>query len=82
MMEKDLTPKADIQALTYEQAFEELEQILRKLENEHAGLEETLALFERGKGLIKRCTELLDAADLRMRVLSEESDEIKMDGEK
>ena len=77
MKDKKPTPKQDIQALSYEQAFEELEMILRQLENEHAGLEETLALFERGKELVNRCTALLDAADLRLHILSENSDEIE-----
>jgi len=55
--------QSDVQSITYEQAFEELEKILRQLENEHASLEETLALFERGKNLVQRCTLLLDEAD-------------------
>jgi len=77
MKDKKPTPNQDIQALSYEQAFEELEMILRQLENEHASLEETLALFERGKELVNRCTALLDAADLRLHILSENSDEIE-----
>jgi exodeoxyribonuclease VII small subunit len=81
MMSKNPTPQQDIQTLTYEQAFEELEKILRQLENEQAGLEETLVLFERGKELVKRCSALLEAADLRLRVLSEDSDEIETSGE-
>ncbi|MCE5209071.1 MAG: exodeoxyribonuclease VII small subunit [Chloroflexi bacterium] len=81
MKDKKPTPKQDIQALSYEQAFEELEMILRQLENEHASLEETLALFERGKELVNRCTALLDAADLRLHILSENSDEIETGGE-
>jgi len=75
-MPKKSTPNTpDFQSITYEQAFEELEKILRQLENEHASLEETLALFERGKNLVQRCTILLDEADLRLQILSEDTAE-------
>lgn len=61
----------DIQDLTYEQAFAELERIVRELESEQASLESTLALFERGQQLVQRCTALLEQAELRLQVLSE-----------
>lgn len=72
MKESNSNPKADVHTLTYEQAYEELDGILRQLESEQASLEDTLALFERGKALVEHCNTLLDAADLRLRTLSED----------
>ena len=81
MTENQPNPYPDIQTLSYEQAFEELETILRQLESEQANLEETLRLFERGKALVDRCSGLLDAADLRLHVLSETGDDLETDEE-
>ena len=71
-MSKDIET-TDVQSLTYEQAYAELDRIVRELESEQASLESTLALFERGQLLIRRCTELLDKAELRLQVLGEET---------
>jgi exodeoxyribonuclease VII small subunit len=81
-MTENLQKNQDMQSLSYEQAFAELETILRQLENEQASLEDTLSLFERGKALVKHCTALLDAADLRLQILSEDSDDVESIGEK
>ncbi len=58
--------------LTYEEAFAELEGILSALETEQRPLEEAMALFERGQALVKRCAELLDKAEIKVRQLSGE----------
>lgn len=59
--------------LTYEQAFTELEWIVGKLENETISLEDALALYERGQSLARRCSSLLDQAELRVKQLSGDS---------
>lgn len=55
--------------LAYEQAFEELEGIVERLETGDLPLEEALALFERGQALAGRCAELLENAELKLRQL-------------
>ena len=60
----------DIQSLSYEQAFAELEEIVYGLETNQKSLEEALALFERGQALAQHCAGLLDQAELRVRQLS------------
>jgi exodeoxyribonuclease VII small subunit len=55
--------------LTYEQAFAELEGIVLLLEQEQTDLEATISWFERGQALAKRCQELLDQAELRVKTL-------------
>ena len=66
------TPKT-IDEMTYEECFNELEDIVTGLETEQGTLEETLALFERGQALAKRCSELLDKAELKVQQLSEDT---------
>jgi exodeoxyribonuclease VII small subunit len=61
----------DVQSLSYEQAFAELEEIVYGLETNEKPLEEAIALFERGQALAKYCADLLDKAELRVRQLSE-----------
>jgi len=62
-----------IEALTYEEAFAELERIVAALESGEHPLEESMSLFERGQALTKRCAELLDKAELRVQALVGES---------
>ncbi|RME88732.1 MAG: exodeoxyribonuclease VII small subunit [Anaerolineae bacterium] len=62
-----------IEELTYEEAFAELEMIVNALEAEQHSLEEAMALFERGQALSKRCADLLDQAELKVRRLSGEA---------
>jgi exodeoxyribonuclease VII small subunit len=58
--------------LTYEQAFQELEAVVRQLEAGEGSLEEALALFERGQLLAARCSELLGVAELKLQQLTAE----------
>jgi exodeoxyribonuclease VII small subunit len=62
-----------IDALTYEEAFAELETIVAALESGERPLEESMTLFERGQALTKRCAELLDKAELKVQALVGES---------
>jgi exodeoxyribonuclease VII small subunit len=48
--------------LSYEQARDELAEIVESLESGSATLEESLALWERGEALAKICQEWLDGA--------------------
>jgi exodeoxyribonuclease VII small subunit len=59
--------------LSYEQALAELEAIVASLEANKLPLEESMALFERGQALSRRCLELLDKAELRIKELSGDS---------
>jgi len=63
-----------VEELTYEEAFAELETLVNALEGDASRnpLEEAMTLFERGQALVKRCGELLDGAELKVRELSGE----------
>jgi exodeoxyribonuclease VII small subunit len=59
-----------LEELTFEQALQELEEIVTKLEAGDLTLEETLSLFERGQKLASRCNLQLDEAHLRVEQLT------------
>ncbi len=63
---------SEIENLTFEQAFDELEETVQKLEAGGLTLEESLALFERGQVLAARCNVRLDEAELQVHQLSPE----------
>jgi exodeoxyribonuclease VII small subunit len=52
----------DVESLTYEQAREELLEVVRALEAGGTTLEDSLALWERGEALAARCQSWLDGA--------------------
>jgi exodeoxyribonuclease VII small subunit len=51
---------------TYEQAREELVEVVRRLETGGVTLEESLALWERGEALAAICQQWLDGARARL----------------
>ncbi|MGW3526217.1 exodeoxyribonuclease VII small subunit [Streptomyces olivaceus] len=68
-------PTAMSEALGYEQARDELIEVVRRLEAGGTTLEESLALWERGEELAKVCRNRLDGARARLdAALAEESD--------
>lgn len=57
---------ADIWKMPFERAIEELESIIKRLEEGKVPLEESVAIYERGEALKQRCEELLKAAEARV----------------
>jgi exodeoxyribonuclease VII small subunit len=60
------TTAADVKTLTFEKAIEELESIVKRLEEGKVPLEESVAIYERGEALKRRCEELLKQAEARV----------------
>lgn len=54
------------ESLSYEQARDQLTQIVASLESGGSTLEESLALWERGEVLAKICQEWLDGAKAKL----------------
>jgi exodeoxyribonuclease VII small subunit len=52
--------------LTFEQAFGQLEEVVRQLESGELSLEQSLALFEKGMRLAKLCEGKLDQAEQKV----------------
>jgi exodeoxyribonuclease VII small subunit len=57
---------ADIAQLPFEKALAELESIVQRLERGDVALEESVAIYERGEALKRRCDELLRQAEARV----------------
>lgn len=68
-----MAQQKEIDKLTYEQAYQELQTIVDTLENGLQSLEDTMKLFERGQALSKHCENLLNRAQLKLRQVSKES---------
>ena len=60
------TNSNDIGQMPFERAIEELESIVRRLEEGKVPLEESVAIYERGEALKRRCEELLRQAEARV----------------
>ena len=61
----------DITDLTYEQARDELISIVAQLEGGQLGLEESMALWQRGEALATHCNTWLDGAEAKLSTGSE-----------
>src|SRR5205807_8988619 len=57
---------SDVAALPFERALEELESIVRRLEEGKVPLEESVAIYERGEALKRRCEDLLRQAEAKV----------------
>jgi exodeoxyribonuclease VII small subunit len=62
---------AEARQLSYEDAREELVEVVRTLEQGGTSLEESLRLWERGEVLAKACQEWLDGARQRLDAAAE-----------
>jgi exodeoxyribonuclease VII small subunit len=58
--------QGDIKKLSFERAIEELESIVKRLEDGKVPLEESVTIYERGEALKRRCEELLRQAEARV----------------
>ena len=52
--------------MTYDEALRRLEELVRQLERGGKNLDETLAMFEEGTALLKRCQEELGEVEGRL----------------
>jgi exodeoxyribonuclease VII small subunit len=62
---------SNIQELSFEAAYAELETIIQQLEQGDLPLEDSLAHYERGRKLSDHCQTLLDKAELRVKELNQ-----------
>ena len=68
LAERNMNEKthADVDQLSFERAIEELETIVKRLEEGKVPLEESVAIYERGEALKRRCEHLLRQAEARV----------------
>ncbi len=55
-----------LEELSYEQALQEMEELVNTLETGENDLESTLLYYERGQALASHCISLLDKAELKV----------------
>ena len=55
----------------FENSMQSLEDLVGRMETGEMTLEESLAAYERGVGLYRRCQSALEQAELRVRLLSD-----------
>jgi exodeoxyribonuclease VII small subunit len=67
--------QANNDARTFEESLLELERMVRELEDGRLGLEDALARYEYGVGLIKSCHQQLREAEQRILLLTGVDDE-------
>ncbi len=71
MAEGDRKP---VEGLNFEEALQELEAVVGRLESANVPLEESIDLYERGAALQKHCSEKLKAAELRVSKITAAAD--------
>lgn len=65
----------DAPELRFEEAVEQLEAIIERIERGEVGLEESLEEYEKGVALVKRCRDILGRVEQRITELSKGLDE-------
>jgi exodeoxyribonuclease VII small subunit len=62
----DAAGAPDVDTMPFEDALQELERIVDRLEKGAVSLDDSIRLYERGEALKKRCDELLKNAEMRI----------------
>jgi exodeoxyribonuclease VII small subunit len=61
----------NINELSFEQANQQLEQAIARLESGELSLEESVSLYEKGRELAAHCQKLLNNAELRIKKIDD-----------
>jgi exodeoxyribonuclease VII small subunit len=72
-------PKQKDKSESFENLYAELESTIARLEAGDLSLDESLALFQRGMELAKKCGTMLDAAELRIKQLVPQGDQVEIE---
>ena len=73
-MTEPIPVRADVESLSFDDAFAELGRVVSALETGNQSLEETIAAYERAVALQGRCERLLATAELRVSQLMARAD--------
>ena len=66
------------QPVDFEASLAELEALVAEMESGSLGLEDSLAAFERGVHLTRACQAALRTAELRIKALTQDGDEVRL----
>ena len=64
----------ELAALSFEEAYARLEEIVRRLEGDELTIEQSVELYEQGVELVRHCNARLDGAELRISQLEPSGD--------
>jgi exodeoxyribonuclease VII small subunit len=73
--------KTTNEPVDFEQALRDLEALVERLEAGELTLEQSLNEFERGVALTRRCQQALSDAEQRVKILTEQGQELDFDPE-
>ena len=62
--------RPDPKQMSFEEAVQELESIIERIEQGEVGLEQSLDEYRRGGTLIKRCRDILDVAEQQIQKMT------------
>lgn len=68
--------KKEEKTLSFEESMAQLEQIVAAIESGQIGLEESLAKYEQGMAMVKHCRGILDRAEKRIEILTQQGAEL------
>lgn len=71
--------ESEINELRFEDALARLDAIVSRLEEGELTLEESLGLFEEGQSLAKRCSQLLEEAELKVESLTADGEIVELE---
>lgn len=67
-----------VEQLQFEEAIEQLEQLIEQIESGQIGLEDSLKQYQLGTALIKRCRAIIDTAEKQIAELTiSDGDDLK-----
>ena len=72
---KATPPSADAEGLSFEQSIAELDGIIQSLDGDAQGLDQLVEKYERGMGLLAKCQQQLDVAQLRIEQITRRADD-------
>ncbi|MDD7391102.1 MAG: exodeoxyribonuclease VII small subunit [Lachnospiraceae bacterium] len=64
----------DVSGIPVEQALEQLEELIARLENKECTLEESFHLYKEGIGLVQYCSQALTEVEQQLVILNEEGE--------
>ncbi len=70
MAKKKTASKSAAETVRFEDALEELQEIVSVLEDGSVGLEESMEQFEHGVGLLRTCYKTLEQAEQKIEILT------------
>lgn len=71
-MEKKTENEIENEEMTIEEAFAQLDELTRKMENSQTSLEDSFALYQRGMELLKLCSGKIDRVEKKMVQIDED----------